>query len=192
MVYPFEIISIFLIEFIFSVANMDPRAAQAAAILHPIFRRSVVQIIAQRNKKAKRGQRRQVVNMFLGSGFIIHRKEDENRFLVITCRHVVKAIKPCQRLMVRLPGTTLDLAADRLEYDDQVDIQIVSVRVPRQQPVTQFPCVVFSPAPAPPVIPVGTIVALMGYYNPIYFPTYLGINGPLFATEPSAYGGCIV
>lgn len=161
---------------------MDPRAAVAAAALQPLFQRSVVQILGRRKKGGRQ---------FLGSGFIIHRKENENRILVMTCRHVVQAIKPGQKLVVRLPDTTLDLPAVKHKYNDIADIQVISVSVPRRRmAVAQFPPVVFSSLPAP----VGSIVALIGYYNPINFPLYLGLteNEPLFATAPSAYGGCIV
>jgi S1-C subfamily serine protease len=135
-----------------------------------------------------------VKKRFLGSGFIIHRKLQANSFLVITCCHVIDDLKPNEgeHLMVRLPGTTEDIDANPHESDDEFDLQVVSVRVPpqRQIRVDQFPCVQFS-APAPPV-PVGALVATMGYYNPINLPLYLQIDGPLFSTEPSAYGGYVV
>ncbi|RCV23515.1 hypothetical protein SETIT_5G012300v2 [Setaria italica] len=172
----------------------DPRPGLAANGIQPIFQRSVVQILGQRiQRSVVRGQPDQVVTRFFGSGFIIHKKVQENKFLVITCRHVIEDVNNAnndEHLMVRLPGTHLDAPAYAHQYLKKPDVQVISVHVPPQTmiSVNQFPCVVFSPQPAA----VGTLVTLMGYYNPINLPLYLNRQGPLLAIEPSAYGGYIV
>jgi hypothetical protein len=122
---------------------MNPLAAHTVATIHPMFRRSVVQILAQHTiRKATGGRPRKFKNKFLGSGFIIHRKVDENNFLVMICRYIVAIKKHGQQLVVRLPSTTLDLDANEHEklYNVEIDIQVVSVRVPPeiQIPVTNF------------------------------------------------------
>ena len=120
------------------------------------YHNSVVQIIGYTRRRGLPTKKE-----FLGSGFIIGKKEEVTRTcLVLTCDHVL--MHEYDFVRVRLSNTNEDLVATAVQRDEEFDLAVLIVQGnfnALHPPIELTNGMAYN-------ITAGTLAALVSYYNP--------------------------